>query len=261
MATWSSVACCEEADSAQESVGDNGVECQVTLRCAYESRWLLLQDIVDSHKAWPKDFGLTNPPLAIGGSARPAGSQRGVTSGQSMTYPDALVTIRYATSKYKSGDGDVFSEVSEPSVEFITLDYRGFRWGPLATDDLLTEKEAPGRQLRMTALKRTWYDVAYPVPDEVEDLLGYINDAPYTSAITGRSYATHTLLFAASQTSRKIKADGSQNTNVDMTFIYKPDTWDKYWRAKTQTFEKIYLAIAAVEYMSYPEEDFSVFLF
>ena len=57
--------------------------------------------------------------------------------GQSCVYAYAIVTAMYDTKM----SSDLISEVLEPTVEFITEDYRDFCWGDVDGDPLL-EAEA-----------------------------------------------------------------------------------------------------------------------
>lgn len=252
MSSYSLVPCAEEHLSISENIDvEGGINAQVTLRCDWEDRFALMQDILTVSKDYPQS-GFNVNPQAYACACRPA-EGKATSVGQINYYEYALVTVSYST-KIK----DLVSESIEPTVEFLTLDHKRFRWGA-ADGDVLLEGEAPGMQMRGMNIVRTLYAIQQ-VPAAVLTSMGKSNDAAYTSQLLGLTFDTETLLYHPPNLSRVITSAGTEGFTLTMKFQYKPETWNKYWRAKTQTYEKIYLAGGA-EYKNFPPADFSSLLY
>lgn len=253
--TWSAVTCCEEhGSSRREDWTDQGLNCSVVLRCAYSNRHLLAADVVGGRRVWP----FNSLARAKSCSIVPFPSQA-ATDGQGLIFEDALVTVNY--SQFDGDPTDLVSESLEPSIQFITLDHKLFRWKE-KTGDVLQEEEAPGRQMYSLSLKRTLFKREPPLPTGLLDLPGSVNDTPYTSALLGLTFPAETLLFAPGSLSRTIKSDFSGTAfDINLNFVYQKQGWNKFWRQKTQDFERIVVAETGANYDNYPQEDFSDFLF
>jgi hypothetical protein len=264
MANYSNtVVCCEEHGTKSEKISEDVTNCQVTLRCAWASRFALVADIVGNSRAWPYLGAWTRPPLArsfsiVGDEALAS------TVGQSLEYIDALVTVDYDNTTEAGEDTEnpetIVNESIEPNQEFQTLDYRKFKWTDAAGDPLM-EAEAPGRPLFSLFLVRNIVKWNPPLPISILDKIGCVNEAAYVSARLGLTFAIGTLLYVPSPLSHAITTEGSQAWNVTLKFAYKKEGWNKFWRAKTSTYEPIWHSEAAAEYLHYPEEDLSPLLF
>jgi len=259
---YSSIPCCEEVDGCNEGADDKKTTASVKLRCAYSDRWALVADILNSRAIYPKA-----PPefvkklRAKTASIAPFATDL-VTDGQALGYGHAIVTINYETSDRDDQDGeDSFAEEIEPSAEFITLDFKRFRWKE-ATGDPLQENEAPGRLVKGLNLVRTWYDVQFPLPGALLTLIGKVNEKNYASSLLGLTFEKETLLFQPPSIKRKVKSNGTMKADLTMKMSYKPETWNKYWRAKSQAYEKIFVNDTTwKEYKNYPTGDFTPVLF
>lgn len=247
MVTWSAIACAEEHNTATEGADlENGISASVTLRCAYANRWALVDSMLGV-TLWPYAGG-ANAPVATTATIRPmAGTY--VADGQACVYTDSLVTVNFSNNVK-----DLLSESLEPTAEFLTLDYKRFRWSAPQGDPIL-EGEAPGRQLRGLNLVRTMYRRP-SVPAECLTRVGYVNQATYTSALLGLSFPAETMLFNPPNTSRSIKTDGTEGWTITTKFSVKPQGWNKYWRMKTNSWERMYLLNGGI-YYAYPLGDFS----
>lgn len=265
MSDYSTVACCEEHGTRSENYTGEGVQCSVTLRCAYDDRWLLVQDVIGGHAVWPHLASAARPPVARTAGIVPFPAKAG-TSGQLLLYDEALVTVNYETSKKESSgeDGQLFAESLEPTIEFLTLSPDRFRWSS-ATGDPLEEEEAPGMQLFSMALNRTIYQVEPPLDGGLLSLVGKCNAEEYVSAVLGLTFPEETLLFMPGTQSRTVTTELNPAFDVNLKFAYKPQGWNKYWRAKTESWEHIYLITSGSSggepYKSYPPDDFQEFLF
>lgn len=257
-----SVTCAEVYDDLQSEQydRDSGWSAQVTLICPFEDRHTLVSEIVGGRKSWP---GLT---LDISPRAKSAGIRPLPTASpssadlQAFLWQYSLVTINYETTfQNEDEEGDIFSESLEPAVEFQLQDYNRFRWTGQAGKRIL-EGEAPGKLVYSLAIVRTIYELA-ALPEEVLTCLGHVNDADYTSDILGLTFVEESLLFEPGAPNRTIKSDGSGLWTLPLKFVYKPETWNKYWRAETSAYESMYDLGDPGPYKSYPTADFSAVLF
>jgi hypothetical protein len=159
---------------------------------------------------------------------------------------EALVTISYSTKIT-----DSITEELEPTAEFQTLDHRWFRWGS-ATGDSLREEEAPGRLQRGFNYTISQVDMTPPLAASYVALIGSVNNAAFTSPRLGFQFAAETLLYAPPSISRKTNSAGVVKLDVTRKFTYNPNTWNKFFRAKTGTWDFLYLAGSATPFKPYP---------
>lgn len=249
MANFSVVPCGEEHGTAKENFSLEDWTATVTLRCDWVDRHSLAADLLTNSRSWP------HSPYALAPQASTvvirADETAFVTVGQGCEYIHALLDVSYSSTKR-----DLISESLEPNVEFSILDHRRFRWGAGDGDPLL-EGESTGMLKRSLNLVRTLYQVEPPLPIVLLTGVGGVNHADYTSDLLGLTFAQETLLFAPPQLSRTIRTDGSDGFNITMKFSYKPDGWNKYWRAKTQSYQRIHVYGESDPYYSYPKVDYS----
>lgn len=254
MAIYSIIACCEEHGSPVEPWAPEGSSPSVFLRCTWALRHALVADLLGNRRVWPYGLG-ADPPVATTAVIRTDMSQ-GIVSGQSISYVNAVVEVGYSSSN------EEYSESLEPTAEFITLDYKRFRWG--ADDgDPIQEGEAPGRLVRTFNLVRSASRVV-AVPITALTLPGAVNDAVYVSALLGLTFPAETLLFQPPQLSRTLTVGGDNAWNMTTKFTYKAEGWNTYWRASADppAYERMYLVDGGgAPYNGYPLEDFSDWLF
>lgn len=245
MSIYSSVDACEELGSAQENYAEiTGImTASVTLRCAWADRHALAQDVVGNKRQWPKGGFVL--PLAHSAAIVPVPTPGDPSQdGQEIIYGQALVTINYS-----SVVTDLVSHSIEPTAEFITLDYRRFRWG--AADGLpLSEDEAPGYLLRGMNLVVTELEVIPPLSATLLEKVGKVNNAALSSSLLGLSFAEETLLYAPPSITMSRNSLGQVKCQIVKKFTYKPQGWNKYFKALTNSWESIYIAGGA-EYKSY----------
>jgi hypothetical protein len=174
-----------------------------------------------------------------------------------MQYIDALVSVGYSSGE----ETDFISESLEPTVEFVTLDYKNFRWGA-ANGDEVKEGEAPGKLVRSLSLVRTIYHLA-SIPTDVLDLVGSVNDTAYASTLLGLTFPAETMLFSPPSMDRTITTAGTKGWNLAMRWMYKPETWNKFWnaRANPAAYQRMYTVDPGTVYNSYPLEDHSNLLY
>lgn len=225
----------------------------VQLRCYWSQRHLVAAEMLGLQVPWPHG-GWAQPPLCQSISITPSGNA-GAVIGQSIVYEHALLDVAYGFESE-----DLISESLEPTTEFITQDYRLFRWGA-GDGDILTDQEAPGKLKRGLSLVRTIYNVSPPLPTSLLTLAGHVNDAAYTSQLLGLGFDKETLLFGVPNLSRTIRTDGSKGFTITMPFEVDPEGWNKFWRAKTGEYTEIFRVGENQPYKSYPLGSFAAFLF
>lgn len=247
MGVWSPfVDAYEMHGTAQEQHGERGMTASVQLKCPWSLRHTLAIDVVANRRPWPKGSGLIVP-LGASASISPFPSKGSVNSTSELIhYEEALVTIQYSM-ELETIDGVVDS--IEPTAEFIVLSHRGFRWG--ASDgDFLKEEEAPGYLLRGLNFVRVFPDRSFPPSPATISLVGRVNQNPVTSTQLGFTFAAETLLFNPPTLTRSMQSNGAARYSQTVKFTYKPEGWNKYFRARTQQWESLYIAGGA-EYKSY----------
>lgn len=250
MGVFSAVACKEEYGTATENAGlKDGVSASVVLRCAYADRLALMDDLLGFPRVWPRS-GYTLPPSAISCACKPDLTKY-TQSSQEIVYEEALVTVNYSTEVQ-----DLVSESLEPTQEFITLDYRRFCWGSPNGPNLI-EGEAPGKLIRGLNIVRTLYKKT-TVPAAVLATTG-VNNVAYSSNLLGLTFPSETLLYEPGNLSRTFTTLGTEGFTVTVKFSYRQHGWNKFWRADTQQWTRIYLRGGA-QYNSYPLVDYSSLL-
>lgn len=238
----------------------------VRLMCAWADRYTILNDILGNSKVWPLNGASTA--VASKASAIGVPSTQYTTVDGAIAYEQAFLDIQYSNfdPEIASGAEDSLAvpglkyvDSIEPTVEFLTLDFNKFRWNG---GDRLEEKEAPARQLRGLALARTIYGLT-AIPNDLLSLPGKVNQNGYVSTPLGLTFAIGTLLFTPPSISINVKTDGTKERTATLKLLYKAETWNKFWRAKTQSYEnmQIFDGGAWVNYENYPTADMSNWLF
>lgn len=245
---YSTVDCCEEHGTLTENHGLSDFSASVTLRCAWDDRHALMTDLLGN--VWPYVTSWVKPAVCATCGSVPVPTTY-EEDGQGIDYIEALVTANYSTREAI----DLITESIEPLVEFITLDHKRFRWGSKTGDPLL-EAEAPGRQMRSLNLVRSAKKVL-AVPSSALTLPGYVNNTAYTSTILGLTFAIETLLFTPPSLSHTITTDGDPGWDMTVKLAYLPQTWNKFFRAKSGTYQEIFDVQESSAYKSYPLGDFS----
>lgn len=253
--SWSVVDCAEEAGSIRENyTEDGGFNASVTLRCAWADRHALIADFYTNMPVWPYGSIIAYP---ISASVVPASSTWFESSGQIITnYGDssALVTVNFSSAAEQT----LISESFEPSVEAQILNHHLFMWS--SDGGPLLEEEAPIRQVRGLTLVRTLHKIA-SIPVAVATEVGKCNSAQYVSALLGITFPAETLLFQPKGANRTITTSGSQGWDLQMAFIYKPEGWNYFWRAKTQVWDEIKIRSSGTVYKNIELGNFATLLF
>jgi hypothetical protein len=261
MGLYSTVDCYEVHGSVRQGYSfQSGQTASVQLRVLTANVWALIIDVVGARRIWPQGSGLFGA-RAQSAEVEPIPEEAPPLDAQGLDYEWSWVTINYAVTDKDSDTEDLVSESLEPTAEFITLNPREFRWTD-ANGAMLDEDEAPGRMIRGLQLSRTLYKIGPILPTSIIDNVGCVNPSAYTSTLIGLTFPTGTLLYTPPTLTRSIKSDGTGICfDVNLKFVYKKETWNKFWRAKSQMYESLYNTQSSSAYINYPDGDFSDLLF
>ena len=232
---------------------DNGSTFQSVLICNWANRDDVASDLLGNARPYPRYTA--SQARAKTASIVPFG---GYTIGDgSLQVPlQAKITVTYSRFAEQSGD-DIISESIEPSAEFLTQNPDNFRWGSAGGDELQPE-EAPGKLIIGFDYVQTRYKLA-SIPATVLQP-GMVNSGVATASLLGLNFPAETLLYVNSLPQRTLSTTGTAGWNMTSRFSYRENTWNKFWRAKTQTWEEMYTYPAGVVYKNYPLGDFSLIL-
>lgn len=250
----------EEQGSPRERWAEgSGYEVERVFRCAWEDRWAVAAVYLGNHYLL-SEMCIARSATCAGVTARQKGS------GSVASYQSALVTVTYNTLSSRDKpretvNGQIISERIESATEFMTRDYELFAWDA-SGDTPIKPDEAPGELKKMTNYLLTLYDLEN-VPNEAFDYCGHVNNAAVHTKTPGlnKTFAAETLLLQPAQMSRTISVDDGVLTGLkwqlDLSFVHKPDGWNKFWRAASQAWAQMYVSGSA--YKPYPLAPFGVF--
>lgn len=254
----------EEQGSPEEQSGENSFTATRRFNCAWNDRHALLNYFLfPPGELYP--YWTATQSRAISGSATPYPGNRVVRVGEGglrntkADYNKALVTINYSSRHER----ELFSETIEPTAELLKHPPDMFRWGPSSAGgimvmprEMLTEDEAPGRLVKTLDYVVTRYAVP-AIPAAVLTLIGCCNGRPVRSRLLGVTFAAERLLFSPPQLQRKITTAGTDGWTMTFRFSFQPTGWNTYWRAKTQTYEQIYVRGSNTPFKQYPLGNFA----
>ena len=260
MPAYSPILCSEMEGTANENPSLEGFDCTVKLSCPWANRYALVSDLLLNSRQWPHVTGAGSP-RAKTCSIKPFGfvESSNPKDGQCLVYQDAHVTVNYSQRHFSQGNGEkIFAEELEPTIEFQTLDHREFRWGH-AGGDVVLEAEAPGKLTRGFNYVKTFFFVQNP-PAALIALPGHVNQQPLASDLLPWTFPEETLLYTPPHMSRSVTTTAGDAWTVRLAFSYKVDGWNKYYRAKSQLYEKMVHYESNSIFNSYPLADFSIFV-
>jgi hypothetical protein len=240
--------------SPTEDFSDRGANLQMVVRCDWADRYTVAAYFLESVPG-----GMLYPHnLALGAHARRAGIKpaEGLLGNDGTglaVYEHAEVTIGFNIGQGPETE-NLISESLEPTVEFLTQDYRKFRWDS-ANGDPIQAEEAPGKLIRGLKYVITLYDRT-SIPTDCIDLPGSVNQDEVTAQLLGMTFPAETLLFEGCKLQRKFKTDGTGLWNVTLTFAYRTNGWNQFWRAGASQYESLHLASDGSVWNSYPPASF-----
>ena len=234
--------------SPAESGSLSGVEATATILVPWSLRWLIVDDIVGLRRSYP--HAPSSGSIALSASITPFGAS--TDDGQGLTYEKAQIAIKYGQldgQAIDGGSGTVYAESLQPSAEFTPLNFKKFRWGSASGEQLL-ESEAPGKLEVGLDYVQKQYQLS-TVPAAVLSTIGNVNSGSQVAAILGLTFPAETLLYTTPTLDRTLDSAGNGKWDLTMAFSYKPNGWNKFWRADTQAYDRIYIA-GGVQYNNYP---------
>jgi hypothetical protein len=239
--------------SPQENWSVEGLVATVQLMCKWSERTLLCIEKLgfggELYERFPDSRARARTAVV-----NPFGGRLTEAAPGFANYESAIVTITYNTKGAdEREDGIWYEETTEPTAEYMTLDYNSFAWGA-SNGPALKDTEAPAMLQPGCDFRLTFPELA-AIPPAVSILPGYVNQAAYTSSL-GITCPAETLLFNLPVISETVKLDGTKAKKMDLRLTYKPTGWNRYWRAASGVFEYMYLKTGGI-YRSYPPGDFS----
>lgn len=255
MATFTSAATCNEIPGTlTEGMDQSGPTASVRLSCAFADRWTIVNDLLATPRVWPYTIGTYLPVVAR--SATIVAVQEGTTvTGQTYDWINAEIDVQYGVLSLE--DRVTKAEELVPSGQFYTLDPKAFKWGA-ASGDPLKDDEAPGFQDVTTIWRITRYRQT-TIPSFLDTLYGQVNNATLASPTLGVSYGAERVMLAswkANRSTNLLQAGASDKWDVVTELAIKRNSWNDFLRAKTGTFQSIYLA-GGSRFTPYPLADFS----
>jgi hypothetical protein len=249
MAVW-----WEATGSPTEDFSDRGINLQMIVRCDWADRYTVAAYFLTSEPGgvvYPHNLALAA--RARRAAIKPAEGLLGNDGTGLAVYEHAEVTVVFNIGQGPETQ-NLISESLEPTVEFLTQDYRKFRWDS-GSGDPIQEEEAPGKLVRGLKYVITLYDRT-SIPGDCIDLPGSVNQDQVTAQLLGMTFPAQTLLFEGCNLQRKFKTDGTGLWNVTLSFAYRTSGWNQFWRAATSQYESLYLASDGSAWDSYPPASF-----
>lgn len=258
----------EEAYSVRYKVTYDGQnEGSVVLRCPWADRNTIAAEILNGARIFPDaNMGALAAQIEI---TPVPNSAYTVVSGL-IVYEHALLKVNYnvsdvgsATKKTDpvSGTQVLVEETIEPTVEYLSVDHKIFRWGS-NTGPKLRENEAQTRPMYGLGLTRTVHGIT-SIDASILTMPGRTNDTAYDSDL-GITFEEETLLFVPQPIRRTSKTDGSVSFSVTLKWAYKEKGWNKVWRAAKAGDDKydiVWDTANNAQYKNFPPIDMSKFLF
>jgi hypothetical protein len=259
----------EMEGSPQEEFGEQGFTATRTLRCDWDERLLLAIELRGgvisgayvAPATYPHFSAARCQSIGIVGhdEDRPM-PLAGDTS--KASYEKALLTVRYGipnTGGSGTGTSDdpviVYEENLEGWAEYLTQEPVGLAWGS-DSGDPLTADETPGKLLKGLTWVYTRHFLT-SVPAEVLTLPGKVNDSTMSSPSLGLTFPAETLLFNPPLLARQVTSDGTATVSLTYRFNSKEHTWNRFWRAASQSWEQIFVIETNTVFKPYEPADFT----
>lgn len=190
-------------------------------------------------------------------------------SGGLASYQWAILTAEYSTPNI--GDAQPYPANKDPekyltpscaisetwasSVEGIRQPYTLFTW---SDGTALESDEAPTKPLYrgVYTLNRFYLP---QVPDEAAEWVGTLNSETVTTLLLfggTKTFAPYTLMLGPAQMGAQISPLGQQSYQVSYPFIYRAETWKKFWRGDSKDWDSILLASDGSAYELAASHDF-----
>jgi len=246
----------------EEFIGAEGnIEQKVTLRVPWADRYTVALDTVGNARLWPQNNSGT---VCAGARIKPVPSKY-TKDGQVIVYEEALIELTYnyfqgrkLEATMPDGTKVLYSDSFEVIAESQPIAAAQLTWGN-ATGDKLIKEEFPPLTYSRFKFFRTIFGMPSIDPSAL-DLAFSSNDAPFTSQSIGLTFPIETLSFIPPTVGNSVSTTGSAGFTCRVGFDYRKDTWNKFWRTKTQQFEIIWGADNK-QFKPYPPKSYAKWLF
>lgn len=169
-------------------------------------------------------------------------------------YDYAMLTVTYRVCP--TSDLRMLVEESiRPAAEFLTQAPEGFYWDNGQAQPL-TIDEAPNR---IVATMEYDYEVKWLPPSlvlNIANAMGYVNDASVDCLKYDWTFSAGTLLCLPPEVEPQITLLDENRVTLTMHFVYRPETWNKFYKHGVQAPAIIYDS-GGFQVKVYPEADFS----
>jgi hypothetical protein len=236
----------EEGTPYEEyDVREEVFRCGVKLRCLWEDRLDVLDDLLQSPPAdppiprpWPPlDAVITNPPRVHNVSITPVGCS-GVSGDEFQVYTHAILDVKYSNAVE---DIDNIVEVVEPWAEFIKFDYRQYAWK--SDSKPLVQGEAPGllqKGINFTITVKNIEIEATKLPFILDGYVGTLNLTTWNNPITQIGpFAPGYALYAPPVSKVVVNTLGEKTVTATFKIQIKEGGWNKYWRPAISDYDSI----------------------
>jgi hypothetical protein len=183
-------------------------------------------------------WGATAPPLLWEIRIEPFWEQQILDAGAfpgSAHYDWALMFLTYnGESTILHGGSTIIQERISTRIEAERASPVGLTWN--SDGKALEWSEAPTYTMPGES-----YEITYPFSTSAGTSLtpGDINNAPFTSYLLGRTFATGTLRYTGSEIDISVQLTGLQRWRKRFTFHWRPVSWNLFPRPSTWNFEQI----------------------
>ncbi len=211
------------------------------------------------------DFALHPALVGMGARVRPYTYNPVSAAGNTAIQikPDkALVIIRFGCNQSQADHGRLFSEVFNPSAEFLTCAPKksGQLYWPDGT--IVSAQQLPPfvYRKREWVYTHNWAPVNYASYVDPGYYVGCVNAAALTSPTTGEVFATKTVLYMGPQFSEDRLPSGLPALKVHHHFLIADYDWNTFPHVDAggtgMTFDKQYLDKAlSQQFVPYPTPD------
>lgn len=252
--TSASIPCREIEQTHKEShstVSTNPVY-RVTLEVDFDNVKAAIQALLGLPEEWPKDT-MFEDVVAVSAEGQTNGGQYATDSdGEVLSYDKYLIDVTYIQRSgvylEDSNGSDVYwNDEHSPRIESRPMNHTLLKWGtttPSGSGSVPTEStpldstEAPSRYIGGETLEHTIEGWSIDYTD-LDDLIGTVHDAAYTSPVSGVTYAADTLLLRSFTSVRGWSFISYRSlvptTTLKLIYEFKDVGWNRFWRINLRT--------------------------
>ncbi len=215
-----------------------GIVASVTLKVKWDERNEIANNL--QNKIWPYRTETNTFIKSISIDQIP--NARMMRDGSGCKYVWSLMHLEFATSqgqlKFPPGAENkaVFYETVEPNGEMLKTSPYHLVW--TADSKALTNEEAPAKLIMGMDYVVKWVGLA-SIPPAAFAVVDHVNASAVVSPSLGVTFAAETLLANAPVVSRTVGTQEITPWAMEQRFSYRENTWNKFWRQETATWDTI----------------------